>query len=45
MGNSRFKIQDDSPGDLDNLLVRVSVALELYLPSKNVQWKFGKHDH
>ena len=34
MEDVRFKIQEDSPGELGNLLINVSVALELYLPSK-----------
>lgn len=39
------KIQEDSPGELGNSLVNVSVALGLYLASNTVKWKFGKHDH
>lgn len=41
----RFKIQEDSPGELGKVPVNGSVASGLYLPSIEVKWKFGKHDH
>jgi hypothetical protein len=40
-----FKMQEDSPGELGNSLVNVSIASGCYLASNTVKWKFGKHDH
>lgn len=45
MENLRLKIEADSPGELDNLLINESIASGPYLLSKTVKWKSGKHDH
>lgn len=43
--DAKPKIQEDSSGKLGNSLINVSVASELYLPTKKVKEKSGKRDH
>ena len=46
MEDAKPKIQEDASGKLGNSLINVSVASELYLPSKKkAKEKSGEHDH
>lgn len=46
MEDVKPKTQEDSSGKLGNLLLNVSAASKLYLPSKKKRKeKSGKHDH